>query len=114
MALNTPCDFAKIRYLDLLRLRMIWSYLLVILGVDVVIFLTFSILFFLRSHWLPGALGTLGTIFTGSAGWLADDPEERHAGRGISGIQRSGANVWSSGRARSSTACCSGGCASNR
>jgi hypothetical protein len=72
MALETPCDFAKARYLELLRLRIIWSYLIVLLGVAVVIFLIISILFFIRTNWLPTALGTLGTLLAGGgATWLS-------------------------------------------
>ncbi|MBV8771033.1 MAG: hypothetical protein JO166_01715 [Deltaproteobacteria bacterium] len=71
MALQSPCDFAKARYLELLRLRIIWSYLIVLLGVAVVIFLIISILFFIRTNWLPAALGTLGTLLSGGAAtWL--------------------------------------------
>jgi HAMP domain-containing protein len=67
VALQTPCDFAKARYLDISRLRKAWGYLWILLGASVAIFLLLAIVFFLRSSWLPAALSTLGTIVNGAA-----------------------------------------------
>lgn len=67
MALQTPCDFAKARYLDISWLRKLWGYLWIMLGASTTIFLCVTIIFFLRSSWLPAALSTLGTVVNGAA-----------------------------------------------
>ena len=67
MSLQTPCDFAKARYVDIGLLRKLWGRLLFILGVSVTLFLSIAIVFFLRSKWLPSALSVLGTIMNGAA-----------------------------------------------
>jgi hypothetical protein len=81
---DTPCDFAKSRYIVIARLRNFWGMMWFILGACVAAFLCFSIIFFLRSSWLPGALSVLGTIVTGaSTTWItkqrrvAADEEEK-------------------------------------
>ena len=71
MALETPCDFARARYLDIGRFRRLWAILVFVLGVSVALFLCVSILLFLRSSWLPGAIGMLGTLVNGAAmSWI--------------------------------------------
>jgi hypothetical protein len=71
VALETPCDFAKARYLDIHRFRLLWTYLILGLGVFVALFLAVSIILFLNSNWLPGALTALGTLLSGTVtGWL--------------------------------------------
>lgn len=84
MALQTPCDFAKARYVDIGRLRQLWGGLWFVLGMSVALFLSISIVLFLRSSWLPGAVGVLGTIVNGAAmTWIttqrriAADEEEK-------------------------------------
>jgi hypothetical protein len=67
VSLQTPCDFAKARYLDISWLRKLWGYLWIILGASTALFLCVTIIFFLRSSWLPAALSTLGTIVNGAA-----------------------------------------------
>lgn len=58
----TPCDFAKLHYLNARRWLNLWSILVYVFGVTVVLFLVAATLLFIRSTWLPGALTTLGTI----------------------------------------------------
>lgn len=71
MALQTPCDFAKARYLDIKRVRNVWGYIWIGLGITVAVFLCLAIVLFLRSNWLPGALSTLGTIVNGAVmAWI--------------------------------------------
>jgi hypothetical protein len=74
LPLQTPCDFAKARYVDIGRLRKSWGTLWIILGAVVVLFLItliVSIVFFLHSSWLPAATSALGTIVSGAAtGWV--------------------------------------------
>ncbi len=73
MALKTPCDFAKVRYVQIGLLRKTWSWLLLIIGASLGIFLVLAILLFIRSSWLPGAVTMLGTIVTGPAmKWIND------------------------------------------
>jgi hypothetical protein len=73
MALETPCDFAKVRYVEIGRLRNTWSWLVFLIGAALAIFLILAILLFIRSAYLPGALTTLGTIVTGPAlKWIND------------------------------------------
>jgi hypothetical protein len=67
VSLQTPCDFAKARYLDISWLRKLWGYLWIVLGASTAIFLCVTIIFFLRSSWLPAALSTLGTVVNGAA-----------------------------------------------
>jgi hypothetical protein len=62
----TECQYARDRHQNLVRWRNLWTVLLFIFGTSVVIFLSISILFFLRSDWLPGAISTLGTIVNGA------------------------------------------------
>lgn len=64
--LESPCDFAKMRYLNALRWLNLWNILVYVFGVSIVLFLVVAILLFIRSTWLPGALTTLGTIVSGA------------------------------------------------
>lgn len=84
LPLTTLCDFAKVRYVDIGRLRKLWGTLWFLLGVSVALFLSISILFFLRASWLAGAVGLLGTIVNGAGmTWIttqrriAADEEEK-------------------------------------
>jgi hypothetical protein len=83
----TPCDFAKLHYLNALRWLNLWSVLVYVFGVTVVLFLVAAILLFIRSTWLPGALTTLGTIVSGvGITWVVNQraaavDEEREAFR---------------------------------
>jgi hypothetical protein len=71
LPLETTCDFAKARYLDIGRLRKLWGMLWIFLGASVALFLGTSVLLFLRTNWLPGAISLLGTIVNGTAmKWL--------------------------------------------
>jgi hypothetical protein len=75
LPLQTPCGFAKARYVDIDRLRKQWGTLWIVLGVVVVlslITLIVSIVFFLHSSWLPAATSALGTIMSSAAtAWVA-------------------------------------------
>ncbi|MGP8251368.1 MAG: hypothetical protein ACLQHF_04990 [Terracidiphilus sp.] len=73
MALKTPCDFAKVRYVEIGLLRKTWSWLLFVIGASLGIFMILAILLFIRLSWLPGAITLLGTIVTGPAmKWIND------------------------------------------
>ena len=63
---ESPCDFAKLHYYSASRWLSLWKILVYVFGIAVVLFLVASILLFIRSSFLPGALTTLGTIVTGS------------------------------------------------
>ena len=63
---ESPCDFAKLHYYSASRWLSLWNLLVYVFGIAVVLFLVASILLFIRSSFLPGALTTLGTIVTGS------------------------------------------------
>ena len=84
MALKTPCDFAKARYVDIGRFRKLWGSLWILLGASVALFLFVSVVLFIRSSWLPGAISALGTIVNGAGmTWIttqrrvAADEEEK-------------------------------------
>lgn len=73
----TPCDYARDRHRQFVLWRNLWTILLFVFGTAVVIFLVISILFFLNSENLKGALSTLGTIVTGAAiKWVKDRRDE--------------------------------------
>jgi hypothetical protein len=63
----SPCDFAVERYRNIARWRDHWTTLLFVFGTTVILFLCASILLFIGSNWLPGAVSTLGTIVNGAA-----------------------------------------------
>jgi len=68
---STPCDFAKMAYLNAARWRNLWTILVYAFGVALVLFLIAAILLFIRSTWLPASLTTLGTIVSGAGiGWV--------------------------------------------
>ena len=87
---ETPCDFAKIRYLGALRWLNLWNILLYVFGASVVLFLVAALLLFIRSTWLPGALTALGTIVSGAGiAWVVKQrttahTEEKEAFEGLS------------------------------
>ena len=69
----TPCEYARQRHGDLARWRNLWTILLFVFGSAVILFLSISVLFFLRESWLPGAVSTLGTLVGGvSVKWVLD------------------------------------------
>lgn len=69
----TPCDYARERHGNIAKWRNLWTILMFTFGTTVVIFLIFTIIFFLRQDWLPAGLTTLGTIVQ-SVGikWVVD------------------------------------------
>ena len=70
---ETPCDFAKLNYFNALRFRYLWSILVYAFGVVVILFLTASVILFVASAWLPGALATFGTIVSsGGVTWVVN------------------------------------------
>jgi hypothetical protein len=70
---NDPCDFAKQHYLNVQRWLNLWNILVFAFGVAVVLFLVTSILLFINSTWLPGAVTTIGTIASGTAvAWVVN------------------------------------------
>jgi hypothetical protein len=57
--------------------RNLWSILQFVFGSVIVLFLIAVIFFFIRQDWLPGALGTLGTIVQGvGIKWVSDRRRE--------------------------------------
>ena len=58
----TPCDYAKIYYLNALKWLNLWNILVYAFAATIILFSITAILLFIRSNWLPGALSTLGTI----------------------------------------------------
>ena len=81
---NDPCDFAKQHYFNVQRWLNLWNILVFAFGVAIVLFLVTSILLFIHSTWLAGAVTTIGTIASGTAvAWVvnqrktaADDEKE--------------------------------------
>lgn len=70
---DTPCDFAKMAYLEAARWRNLWTILVYAFGVTLVLFAIAAILLFIRSTWLPAALTTLGTIVSGAGiSWVVN------------------------------------------
>jgi len=65
------CQFAVERSKNLARWRNLWTILLFAIGAIVVVFFCASVFLFMNETWLPGAIGTLGTLVNGvSVGWV--------------------------------------------
>jgi hypothetical protein len=70
---ETPCDFAKLNYFNALKFRYLWSILVYVFGVAVALFLVASVILFINSAWLPGALVTFGAIMSsGGVTWVVN------------------------------------------
>jgi len=69
----TPCQYARERHRSIAKWRDLWTILLFIFGSAVVLFLTTTILLYIRESWLPAAISTLGTVVNGMAiKWVLD------------------------------------------
>jgi hypothetical protein len=65
MALKSPCDFAKVRYVQIGLLRNVWGWTVLMIGVVLAGFLIAAILLFAFSKRLPSIISGIGALVNG-------------------------------------------------